>query len=151
MIELASPRDRAAVERLARQVHIMHISWRPDIYRMPDELFPEERFMQMIAQRELYVAKLGGAVVGYALIMIRGVDSPEQQKRKVFLINQFCVDEVFRGQGIGTQMMQELRLLAKAFACTDMQLSVYPQNDEAVSFYQKCGMMIQNINMQMKL
>jgi len=47
-------------------------------------------------------------------------------------------------------MMEEVRILAKAFGCTDMQLGVYPQNDAAVSFYQKCGFMIQNINMQRK-
>ena len=48
-------------------------------------------------------------------------------------------------------MMEELRALARAFGCTDMQLSVYPQNDEAVSFYQKCGFTIRNINMQRKV
>ena len=151
MIELAAPKDRVEVERLARQVHAMHIAWRPDIYRMPEELFPEEQFLGLIARRELYVAKLSGAIVGYAQTAARSVDSPQQQKRKVFLISQFCVDEFFRGHGIGTQMMQELQILAKAFGCTDLMLSVYPQNDAAVSFYQKCGMMIQNINMQMKL
>jgi ribosomal protein S18 acetylase RimI-like enzyme len=61
------------------------------------------------------------------------------------------VDEALRGHGIGTQMMEELRVLAKAFGCTDLQLNVYPQNDAAVSFYQKCGFMIQNINMQRKV
>ena len=71
--------------------------------------------------------------------------------RKVMLVNQVCVDEALRNHGIGTQMMEELRVLAKAFGCTDLQLSVYPQNDEAVSFYQKCGFMIQSINMQRKV
>ena len=151
MIELASFKDRADVERLAKQVHAMHVAWRPDLYRMPEELFPEELFSGLIARRELYVAKLGGAVAGYAQVTMRSVDSPEQQKRKILLINQFCVDEPLRSQGIGTRMVQELRILAKAFGCTDMMLSVYPQNDEAVSFYQKCGFMIQNINMQTKL
>ena len=38
--------------------------------------------------------------------------------------------------------------LAKAFGCTDMQLGVYPQNDDAVAFYQKCGFTIRSIEMQ---
>ena len=66
-------------------------------------------------------------------------------------INDFCVDEPFRNKGIGTQMMAELRVLAKAFGCTDLQLTVYPQNDEAVAFYQKCGYMIKSIDMQRKV
>ena len=151
MIELANDKDRAAVNRLARQIHQLHINWRPDIYRMPEELFPKERFAELIAKRELYVAKVGGTVVGYAQICIRDQDLPELMKRKVFYIQQFCVDEEFRNHGIGTQMMEELRVLARAFGCTDLQLNVYPENDAAVSFYQKCGFMIQNINMQRKV
>ena len=67
------------------------------------------------------------------------------------LIDEFGVHESCRGQGIGKQMMAEVRALAKAFRCTDLQLSVYPQNDDAVGFYQKNGLMIQDIKMQMKL
>ena len=151
MIELASIKDRNEVNRLARQIHLLHMDWRPDIYRMPEELFPEERYAELTAKRELYVAKLGGNIVGYALTRIRVVDMPDHMARKVFLIEQFCVDEALRNHGIGTQMMEEIRILAKAFGCTDMQLNVYPQNDAAVSFYQKCGFMIQNINMQRKV
>ena len=150
MIELATINDRPAVERLAKQVHSQHVDWRPDIYRMPEELFPEERFLELIGKRELYVAKLEGNVVGFAMTTIRMVDAPDQQKRRIFQIQQFCVDESIRGHGIGTQMAAELRLLSKAFRCSDMMLSVYPQNDAAVSFWQKCGFMIQNINMQCK-
>lgn len=151
MIELAAARDRAEVNRLARQVHQLHMDWRPDIFRMPEELFPEERFSELIQNRELYVAKLAGSVVGYAQTAMRVYDLPDHMPRKVFLINQFCVDEAFRNHGIGTRMMEELRILARAFGCTDLQLNVYPQNDAAVSFYQKCGYMIQNINMQRKV
>ena len=150
MIELATPNDRPHVERLAKQVHQQHVEWRPDIYRMPEELFPAERFSELVKNRELYVAKLDGIVVGYAHTAIRTMESPELCRRKIFLIQQFGVDESFRGHGIGSQMAAELRLLAKAFGCTDLMLSVYPQNDAAVSFWQKCGFMIQNINMQCK-
>ena len=150
MLELATKNDRNDVNRLARQVHELHVSWRPDLYTMPEELFPQELFSQLVKNRELYVAKLEGNVVGFAMTTIRTVDAHDQQPRRIFLIQQFCVDESVRGQGIGTQMMAELRLLARAFRCTDMQLNVYPQNDAAVSFWQKCGFMIQNINMQCK-
>ena len=150
MLELATLKNRDDVNRLARQVHEMHVSWRPDLFTMPEELFPEERFLELIGKRELYVAKLDGNVVGYAQTAIRTIESPELCPRKIFLIQQFCVDESVRGHGIGTQMAAELRLLSKAFRCSDMMLCVYPQNDAAVSFWQKCGFMIQNINMQCK-
>ena len=151
MIELATKHDRLEINRLARQVHKMHVQWRPDLYQMPEELFPEELYSELLKNRELYVAKLDGAVIGFAWVRIRTAEGVGLVTRKMMLINQVCVDEALRNHGIGTRMMEEVRVLARAFGCTDLQLSVYPQNDEAVSFYQKCGFMIQSINMQRKV
>ena len=151
MLELATIHDRESVNRMAEEVHAMHVSWRPDIYVMPGELYPEERFQEAIRERQLYVAKLNGIVAGYVLLRIRAVENPGLVPRKIMLVDELCVDEPFRRQGIGTQMMLEARALARAFRCTDLQLSVYPQNDEAVAFYQKCGFTIQSITMQRKV
>ena len=148
MLELATKYDRSAVNRLARQVHEMHVQWRPDLYQMPEELFPEALYAELVKNRELYVAKLDGAVIGFALLKMRVSEGVGKVTRKIMLIDQVCVDEPLRNHGIGTQMMEEVRVLARAFGCTDLQLGVYPQNDAAVSFYQKCGFMIRSIDMQ---
>ena len=151
MLELATIADREAVEVLARQVHAMHVAWRPDIYEMPEQLYPEERFLEVIRERQLYVAKINTVVVGYALLKMRHYDWPGVVKRKVMLIDELCVHESCRNQGIGKQIMNDAWALAKAFRCTDLQLGVYPQNDDAVGFYQKCGFTIRSIDMQRKV
>ena len=151
MLELATKLDRSAVNRLARQVHALHVSWRPDLYTMPEELFPEEHYAVLMKARELYVSKMGGTVVGFCWLKMRMSEGIGRVTRKVMVIDQFCVDEAFQNHGIGTQMMEEVRVLARAFGCTDLQLGVYPQNDAAVSFYQKCGFMIRSIDMQRKV
>ena len=151
MLELATLKNRDDVNRLARQVHEMHVQWRPDLYTMPEELFPEELYAELLKNRELYVAKLDGAVIGFALLKMRVSEGVGKVTRKIMLIDQVCVDEALRNHGIGTQMMEEVRALARAFGCTDLQLGVYPQNDAAVSFYQKCGFMIRSIDMQRKV
>lgn len=151
MLQLARPADQGAVEILARQIHAMHVAWRPDIYEMVQEMFPQGRFDAAVQNRELYVAVLDDQVVGYVLVKIRVADWNGVVRRKVMLIDEFCVDETLRRHGIGTRMLDEVKILAKAFGCTDLQLSVYPQNDDAVGFYQKNGLMIQDIKMQMKL
>lgn len=150
MIELATKHDRAEVERLAKQVHALHVQWRPDLYTMPGELYPQELFSEMIRNRELYVAKIDGIVAGYCRLVMKQASGIGIVPRKVMLIDQLCVDEALQNRGIGTQMAAEIRVLAKAFGCTDLQLGVYPQNDAAVSFWQKCGFMIQSITMQRK-
>lgn len=151
MLELARPEDREAVNSLALQVHSMHVAWRPDIYEMVEEVYPEARFMDAIKDRSLYVARVCGAIAGYVAVKIRNFDWSGVARRKVMLIDEICVDELCRGQGIGTEMMDEVRILARAFGCTDLQLNVNAHNDEAVGFYQKCGFMIQNISMQRKV
>ena len=50
MLQLARPVDREQVEQIARQVHEMHVTWRPDIYEMPEELYTSERFARVIAE-----------------------------------------------------------------------------------------------------
>lgn len=151
MLELARPSDRDVVNALAKEVHALHVVWRPDIYEMVDQLYPEERFLSAIRNRELYVARLNDIPVGYALLKIRDYDWPGVVRRKVMVLDEICVEESCRGQGIGQQMMLELRVLARAFGCTDLQLGVNAHNDRAVGFYQKCGFMIQNISMQRKV
>ena len=151
MLQLARPEDRATIEVLAQQVHRMHIQWRPDIYAEAEQLWPVDRFDAAVAQRQLFTATLDERIVGYVLVKIRDYDILGHTKRRVLLINEICVDESKRNQGIGTEMMSEVRVIGRAFGCTDMQLGVYPQNNEALAFYQKCGFRIRSIDMQTKL
>lgn len=151
MLELAVEADREAVNAMAQQVHAMHVSWRPDIYEMVEQLYPQERFQEAVRERQLYVAKLGGMAVGYVLLKLRTYDWSGMVRRKVMLVDEICVEEAFRGQGIGKAMMEDIHALARAFGCTDLQLGVYPQNDGAVVFYQKCGFTIRSVEMQRKV
>lgn len=151
MLQLARPEDRAAIEVLAQQVHVLHVRWRPDIYEPAVEMWPQERFDAAVAERQLFAAKIDDTVVGYVLLKVREYDMVGHVRRRVLVVDEICVDEARRGQGIGTEMMIGVRAIARAFGCTDLQLGVYPQNNEAVAFYQKCGFRIRSIDMQMKV
>ena len=148
MLQLATRADQTAVNEIARQVHALHVEWRPDLYCMVEERYPQERFDDCIAKRQLYVAKIEGNVVGYALLLIRDSDQIGMVLRRVMDIQEFAVHEAARGHGIGTEMMADIRALAKAFRCTDLKLNVYPQNDDAIRFYERNGFMIRSIDMQ---
>ena len=151
MLELARPEDREGVNAIAKQVHSMHVDWRPDIYEAVEEPYTQERFAKAIGNRQIYVAKLAGEIAGFVSLNQCTYDWPGVVKRKVMLVEEFGVHEFCRGHGIGKAMMEDIHALAKAFGCTDLQLRVYPQNDDAVGFYQRCGFQIQNIGMQKKI
>ena len=148
MLQLATKADRSAVNEIARQVHDLHVQWRPDIFCTAEELYSEERFDDCVAKRQLYVAKIEGNVVGYALLILRDSNHIGMIPRRIMEIDQFGVHEAARGHGIGTEMMADIRALAKAFRCTHLKLNVYPQNDGAIRFYERNGFMIRSIDMQ---
>ena len=71
LLELAKESDREAVNSLALQVHQLHCNWRPDVFEMVEELYPEDRFAYGILRKQLYVAKADELVIGYASVNIR--------------------------------------------------------------------------------
>lgn len=151
MLMPAEPSDREGIETLAREVHALHVNWRPDIYTMPQALYPEERFREALAEKALYVAKQDGAVVGYAAVKIRDFDWAGMVKRKILFVDEFAVSSHRRRQGIGREMMAQLNVLAAQWGCDGLQLSVYPQNREALEFYESCGFSMQSVTMSKKI
>ena len=151
MLQLAIPADRAEVNAIAKQVHELHVTWRPDIYQPAEEQFDEELFTEAIRNRQMYVAKISGEVAGFVALKRCTYDWPGVVRRTAMILDEFGVHQMCQGHGIGKAMMEDVHALARAYGCSDLQLRVYPQNDDAVGFYQKCGFTIQNIGMQKKV
>lgn len=151
MLELARESDFEEVRRLSVQIHDLHAAWRPDIYFHTDEPLPKGIFLNSIENRMLYVAKLQNSVAGYVLLSVLQKGGPGTLEKKIMRLDVICVDENLRGQGIGKAMVKDVRALARAFGCQELLLGVHPENDAAVSFYQKCGFRIRTINMDAKI
>lgn len=151
MLELARESDWEAVRRLSVQIHDLHAAWRPDIYFHCDEPYPKEAFLEGIRNRLVYVAKIEDALVGYVVLAVIEKGGPGSVTKKMLRIDSICVDEAFRGQGIGKAIVGDVRALARAFGCCEVLLGVHLENENAVAFYQKCGFQIRTINMDMKI
>ena len=151
MLELARAGDWEEVKRLSVQIHDLHVAWRPDIYFHCDEPYPKEKFLEDIAMRTVYVARIADAVVGYVILSFLNKGGPGTVSKKQMRLDSICVDEALRGKGLGKAMAADVRALAKAFGCREIILSVHPENDEAVGFYQKCGFRIRTIGMDMTI
>lgn len=151
ILELARSSDWKAINALAMQVHALHVGWRPDIYAMPQMLFTQERVEADIQSNALYVVRRNGTVIGYVRLGMRETEYPGLVKRRILLVEELCVSEDLRGQGIGTEMMEDVQTLAKEWGCTDLQLGVQPENEAALALYRKCGFTIRNLQMQRKV
>lgn len=151
MLELARESDWEAVRRLSVQIHDLHASWRSDLYYHSDEPYPKAYFLEDIQNRLVYTAKVAGVVVGYVILSVMEKGGPGTVEYKAMRLDSICVDESARGQGLGKEIVADVRALARAFGCREVILGVHPENDEAVGFYQKCGFTIRTINMEMKV
>ena len=151
MLQLARREDHSAIEALAQQLHEQRVSWRPDLYKRIEQFYTLESFDSVIKERQLYIAKLGSDVIGYVRIAFRSANEPGVMNTKIVILDEIVVRADYRNMGIGTQIMDDVKALGKAFGCSSIQLGVYPQNDEAVAFFQKNGLTIRSIEMQMHI
>ena len=151
IIELPKIEDFKRVNELAVQVHEIHVNWNSDLFKSVKEVFNKENFKTRIDNKELFVAKVNNEIAGYILFNISEKDNPIMRYRKQLNIEAICVDEKYRGNGIGTQLLEHLRNTGKEQGCTDMYLTVNQENENAIKVYEKFGFKVKNIAYMMKL
>ena len=139
------------INELAKQVHKLHVNWNPDLFLEVEEVIPMERLKKLLETDSIYVAKINSGIVGYIIIDIKEKDNGFIRYRKLLSIDTLCIDEDFRGQGIGTKMLEFAKNIAKEQNCTDMHLTVNPNNENAIKVYEKFGMKVHNLSYMMKL
>ena len=119
-IEIPQIEDFNRVNELAKQVHELHVNWRPDLFLSVDEVIVKENFKEMIQAKEIFVAKIKDEIVGYITFNIKEKDNPSMRYRKQLQIEAICVDEKSRGKGIGTELLKYAKKFGKENNCTDL-------------------------------
>lgn len=151
-IELARKEELKEINEIAKQVHDLHVSWRPDIFKSTDEVISKERLEELIQNKGIFVAKEEQKIVGYAIVSIKERNNIlGMYDRKVLDLETICVDETYRNKKIGTKLITYLINLGKQEKCTDFHLSVNEENQDAIRLYEKLGMKVKNINYSMKI
>ncbi len=92
-IEIPKIEDLKKVNELAKQVHELHVNWRPDLFLSVDEVISKECFEEMIQVKEIFVAKIQDEIVGYITFNIKEKNNPSMRYRKQLQIEAICVDE----------------------------------------------------------
>ena len=151
VVEVPKIEDFKKVNELAVQVHEMHVTWNPDIFKSVEEVINKEYFENLIKNEEIYIAKVDKEIVGYIIFNIKEKENPSMRYRKQLNIDAICVDERYRGKGIGTKILESIKEIAKTRGCTDLYLTVNQENENAIKVYEKFGFKVKNIAYMMKL
>lgn len=143
--------DFEAVNRLARQVHELHVQWRPDLFRSVQYPITQEEFSELLQEQRLLLAQKDGRVIAYAVFGVQQHDMAKLMPQKTLKLDEICVDEACRRQGIAKALLHELMQRGKAAGCTDLRLTCDPHNTAGVAFYESLGMKPKTIQYQCKL
>lgn len=150
-IRFAEKRDIPGMIALLQQVGEVHHQIRPDLFRSGAQKYNESDLAALLEDRDrpILIADLDGSVAGYAFCILQLTQSnPVLCDRKVLYIDDICVDECKRGQGIASALYHRVLEFARELGCHAVTLNVWCGNDNAMKFYEKCGMKPQKIGME---
>ena len=153
-IRLATPSDIPGMLELLKQVGQVHRDIRPDLFRDGAQKYDHAALAELLLDplRPIFIAAEGDQVQGYCFCIRKECrDNPIFLDRTELYIDDLCVDEKTRGQGVATALYRFVTDYARKTGCTHITLNVWRGNDSAQRFYEKMGMTPRNITMEKEL
>lgn len=140
--------------RLLYQVGGVHHDIRPDLFREGAIKYTEKDLENLLLDENspVFVALDGQTVLGYCFCQIQDCRGTTVLTDRVEVyIDDLCVEESLRGQGIAKALYTYVCDWAKSMGCSYVTLNVWCGNDGAMKFYEKMGMIPRKIYMETKL
>ncbi len=150
-IRFACEKDIPQMLDLLLQVGEVHHQIRPDLFRAGAQKYDEAALRRLLVNpdRPILAAEEDGKMVGYAFCILQVTkDDPVLCDRRVLYIDDLCVDESHRGRGIAGALYHRALELARELSCDAVTLNVWWGNDNALRFYENCGLQRQKIGME---
>ncbi|MBE5882638.1 MAG: GNAT family N-acetyltransferase [Lachnospiraceae bacterium] len=155
IIRRATLQDMEGINRLLRQVLMVHHNGRPDLFKTDVKKYTDAELAQIIADdmTPIFVGVEDeapeGEILGYAFCVFQQhINNNILTDVKTLYIDDLCVDENKRGKHIGQQLYEYVLDFAKEQQCYNVTLNVWSCNDAAMKFYEKCGLVPQKVGME---
>ena len=149
-IRLAEPKDIPRVIDLLRQVGQVHHELRPDLFRAGAQKYDEAALQELLKDpsRPIFGAIVDDVLMGYCFCIHQITEgNPVLCDRKNLYIDDLCVDEACRGQGIAAALYAYALDYARKEGFDAITLNVWSGNS-AERFYQKMGLKPQKVGME---
>ena len=150
IIRLAETNDIPRIIDLLRQVGQVHHELRPDLFRAGAQKYDEAALQELLKDptRPIFAAIVEGTLMGYCFCIHQVTkDDPVLCDRKNLYIDDLCVDEACRGQGIAAALYAYALDYARKEGFDAITLNVWSGNS-AERFYQKMGLKPQKVGME---
>lgn len=141
-VRFAKDSELDRINELRRQVNDLHVAGRPDIFKagFSQELQDHIHTIQNDPAQRIAVAERDGRIVGFAVLHhICKPENPFMKEREFLDIDEFCVDEAYRRQGVATELIAFIRAYAEEAGFSRIELNMWEFNRDALAFYESVG------------
>lgn len=144
--------DIPGILELLVQVDMVHHSGRPDLFKGPATKYSAEELEDIVQNDSTPVfvcVNEEGIVMGHAFCIHKQItDDRVLTDVRTLYIDDICVDEAFRGQGVGRALYDHVVGYATEHDFYNITLNVWSCNPGAVRFYETMGLVPQKIGME---
>jgi len=151
VINRATKKDQADIERLLEQVCKVHADIRPDLFIEGKRKYTKEELAAIIEddRRPIFAAHDDdGTFMGYCFTVIEEHNGFNEPPHKTLYIDDLCVDENIRGRHVGRALYEYVCDWARSDGFYNITLHVWEGNDRAKAFYDTMGMKVQLYGME---
>ena len=144
--------DSESLERLYTQLEKDAVYYQPEHFimsgkgaRISDGLFESDT-------QAVYVAEVGGEVVGFMHILLMESKNIACLKReKNVYIQDMVVDEKYRSKGTGTLLMGAVKQYGRDHGASFVRTQVFPKNEDGLRFYRRNGFEVTMLTVEVPL
>ena len=150
----AKESDVEQIVQLSLAVQKLHSNRYPDLFKEvvnTDEL--SDFFRTLIGHQHhyIFVTELGESITGYCWAeLIQTNETPITHRIRKLYIHQICVDERYRGKGLGKILVRETVSLANGLNVNHVGADSWSFNSRAVDFFRSQGFNSHNDRMWLK-
>jgi ribosomal protein S18 acetylase RimI-like enzyme len=150
-IRLAALGDEAVLATLGADVHELHVSQRPDVFKPLDGPGLERWFRDRLTSGDakIWIAHIGDVPVGYAVAMKHNrVENVFCFERRWYEVDQVGVRPQYRRRGVGRRLLEHVVEFAMADGVPDVELNTWTFNDLARASFERLGFVSRNVRLE---
>ncbi|MBO6000127.1 MAG: GNAT family N-acetyltransferase [Lachnospiraceae bacterium] len=141
-VRFAEKGDLERVNELRKQVNELHVQGEPGIFKKGFNKELQDYIYTVFSDplKKIVVYENDSGICAFAVLNhIVKPENPFMYVRDYLDIDEFGVDEAYRRQGIGTEMIRFIRGYARNEGFDRLELNMWEFNQSALEFYEAAG------------
>ena len=151
MVRRAEARDIPSILNLLVQVDMVHHNGRPDLFKGPATKYSAAELEKILSDEGTPVfvcVNEADQVLGHGFCVLQHSGSQLLVEHTTVYIDDICVDESARGQGVGKALYEYILAYAREKGAYNVTLNVWSCNPGAMAFYEKLGLVPYKVGME---